>query len=57
MNLKTVLYFLAELYNNPRQHNLSRLEHEAIRRAIATIESLILLEGDNENSGNVEEEE
>jgi len=57
VNLKTVLYFLAELYNNPRQHNLSRLEHEAIRRAIATIESLILLEGDTENSDNVEEEE
>ena len=57
MNLKTVLYFLAELYNNPRQHNLSRLEHEAIRRAIATIENLVLLEGDNENSDDVEEEE
>ena len=33
-----------------------RLEHEAIRRAIATIENLVILEGDNENSDDVEEE-
>ena len=35
----------------------NRLEQEAIRRAIATIENLVLLEGDNENSDDVEEEE
>ena|GEM_PF-2850387 len=35
----------------------NRLEHEAIRRAIATIENLVLLEGDNEDSDDVEEEE
>jgi len=35
----------------------NRLEHEAIRRAIAAIENLVLLEGDTENSDNVEEEE
>jgi len=35
----------------------NRLEHEAIRSAIATIENLVLLEGDNENSDDVEEEE
>jgi len=35
----------------------NRLEQEAILRAIATIENLVLLEEDNENSDDVEEEE
>ena len=45
MDLPSIIQFLKRLYDNPRNHNFTRLEHEALREAIRRL-SEILDEGE-----------
>ncbi|MGI6627867.1 MAG: hypothetical protein ACOX4K_05920 [Bacillota bacterium] len=41
MDLESTVFFLQRLYDNPDKHNLTRLEHEALRRAISILSVLV----------------
>ncbi len=41
MDLKSTIFFLQRLYDNAGEHNLSRLEHEALRQAVTTLTSVL----------------
>lgn len=48
MDLESTISFLQRLYDNPKEHNFTRLEHEALREAISRLS--ILLQQENRNN-------
>lgn len=41
MDLPSIIQFLKRVYDNPESHNLTRLEHEALREAIQKLGELL----------------